>query len=101
MINMVLLQDKAETFEDSLMNLKGTLLSDRDEFKILKEDRKDYQDGLKELARESAEEEITESTAGSRLGKRLDGMIDEIHEDLHELEQEKSKEDEMEIDADR
>ena len=31
-------------FQDTLVNLKGTLSSDRDELNILKEERKDYQE---------------------------------------------------------
>ena len=37
------LQDKAGSFEDTLVNLKGTISTDRDELKILKDDREDYQ----------------------------------------------------------
>ena len=36
-------QDKAGSFEDTLVNLKERLSTDRDELKILKEDREDYQ----------------------------------------------------------
>eukprot|EP00795_Rhopilema_esculentum_P012504 gene12504-3189_t len=94
------LKDKAALFQDTLVNLKGTLSSDRDELNILKEERKDYQEGLKELAKEALEEDISESAAGSRLGKRLDDMIEAIHEGLDELEDD-SKEVVPEIDADR
>lgn len=95
------IEDKAESFEDTLVNLKGTISTDRDELKILKEDREDYQKGLEELAKESLKEEITESTAGSRLGKHLDEMIEEIHEDIEELEEDVAKEPVDAIDADR
>eukprot|EP00794_Sanderia_malayensis_P005380 gene5381-6053_t len=87
------LKDKAESLQEKLLNVKETISSHRDDLDILKEDRKDYQEGLKELAKEPKAVEVTESKASERLGKKVDTWIEKIDEDLNEI-------DETPIDAD-